>query len=126
MVDKVYEDSMRRYTHARMLVEDLIHGSLDSIVGRVDTSGKGVPIMVFNTVGWPRTDAAEADVPFSDPGVQQIALFDAEGNGVPVQFLNVLRNEDGGIRQARIAFVARNIPAMGYAIYHAAPAVRRH
>jgi alpha-mannosidase len=123
MVDKVYEDSMRRYAHARMLVEDLIHGSLDSIVGRVDTSGKGVPIMVFNTVGWPRTDAAEADVPFSDPGVQQIALFDAEGNGVPVQFLNVLRNEDGGIRQARIAFVARNIPAMGYAIYHAAPNV---
>jgi alpha-mannosidase len=43
MVDKVYEDSMQRYAHARMLAEDLIHGSLDSIVGRVDTSGKGVP-----------------------------------------------------------------------------------
>jgi alpha-mannosidase len=123
MVDKVYEDSMRRYAHARMLTEDLIQGGLDSIVGRVDTSGKGVPIIVFNTLGWPRTDAAKVDVPFSNPEIQQIALFDAEGNRVPIQFLNVLRNEDGGIRQARIAFVARNIPAMGYAIYHAVPNV---
>jgi alpha-mannosidase len=92
-------------------------------VARVDTSGKGVPITVFNTLGWRRTDVTEVDVPFSDPGVQQIALFDAEGNAVPMQFLNVLRNDDGGVRQARIAFIAHNIPAMGYAVYHVVPNV---
>jgi len=123
MVDKVYEDSMQRYALARTLAENSIHGSLDSIVARIDTSGKGVPIAVFNTLGWTRTDAAEVDVPFSDPGVQQLALFDPEGNPVPVQFLSVLRNEDGGIRQARIAFLARNVPALGYAVYHAVPNV---
>ena len=83
MVDKVYEDSMRRYAHARLLAEDLIHGSLDSIVARVDTPGKGVPITVFNTLGWPRTDAAEVDVPFLGCRSSQMALFDAEGNAVP-------------------------------------------
>ena len=123
MVDKVYEDSMRRYAHARLLAEDSIRGSLDFIAARVDTSGKGVPITVFNTLGWARTDAAEVDVPFSDPGVHQIALFDAEGNAAPAQFLNILRNEDGGIRQARIAFIARNVPALGYTVYHAVPNV---
>jgi alpha-mannosidase len=123
MVDKVYEDSMRRYAHARELAENLIQGSLDSIVGHIDASGKGVPIAVFNTLGWPRTDVAEADVPFSASGVQQFALFDSEGNAVPAQTINVLRNEDGGIRQARIAFIARNVPALGYAVYHAIPNV---
>lgn len=123
MVDKVYEDSMQRYAFARTLAEKSIHGSLDSIVARIDTSGKGVPVAVFNTLGWSRTDAAEVDVPFSDPGVQQVALFDPDGNPVPVQFLSVLRNEDGGIRQARIAFLARNVPALGYAVYHAVPNV---
>lgn len=119
MVDKVYEDSMQRYAHARQLAEGLIRSSLDSIQERINTTGKGVPITVFNTLGWSRSDIAEVDVPFSDPNVQQFALLDADGKTVPIQLLNVLRNDDGGIRQARIAFLARDIPALGYAVYHA-------
>ena len=46
-----------------------------------------------------------------------------EGKAVPIQMLSVLRNEDGGIRQARIAFIAKNVPGMGYAVYHAVPNV---
>lgn len=123
MVDKVYDDSMQRYALARTLAEKSIHGSLDSILARIDTSGKGVPVVVFNSLGWIRTDAAEVDVPFSDSGVRQVALFDPEGNPVPVQILSALRNEDGSIRQLRIAFLARNVPALGYAVYHAVPNV---
>lgn len=119
MVDKVYVDSMQRYAHARQLANNLINNNLNFILNHVDTSGKGVPIAVFNMLGWQRTDIAEVDVPFSAPSVQHFALFDAEGKPVPIQFLNVLRNEDGGIRQARIAFIARNIPAFGYSVYHA-------
>jgi alpha-mannosidase len=121
MVDKVYEDSIQRYAHAKLLAESLINDSLDAIVAHINTSGKGVPITVFNTLGWSRTDIAEAEVPFSEPGVQQVALLDGEQRDVPIQYLNVLKNEDGSIRQARIAFVARDVPALGYAVYHAVP-----
>ncbi len=121
MVDKVYEDSMQRYAHARGLAEDVVHNDTEVIAARIDTSGRGVPILVFNNLGWARTDIAETDVPFSIPGVQQFGLVDSDGKAVPVQFLNVLRNDDGGIRQAHIAFIARDIPALGYAIYHAVP-----
>ena len=123
MVDKVYEDSMERYAHARVLAENLITKSLDSIVAHVDTSGKGVPVTVFNTLGWARNDVVEVDVPFAEPEVRQFALFDAEGRAVQTQTLSVLRNEDGGIRQAHIAFIAQNVPAMGYSVYHAIPNV---
>jgi len=121
MVDKVYEDSMQGYAHSRRLAEGLINGSLDSIFAHINTAGKGMPIAVFNTLSWPRTDVAEVDVSFVDAGVREFALVDAEGKALPVQFLNVLRNEDGGIRQARIAFIAHNVPAMGFAVYHAVP-----
>jgi alpha-mannosidase len=123
MVDKVYEDSMQRYAQSRALAEKLIDGSLETIVSRIDTAGAGMPIAVFNTLGWPRSDVSEVDVPFTDAGVRRFALFDADGKAVPIQFLSVLRNEDGGIRQAKIAFIARNVPAMGFAVYHAVPNV---
>jgi alpha-mannosidase len=126
MVDKVYDDSMQRYHHAQMLGQQMIDAKLDSIAEHIDTSGPGLPVTVFNTLAWPRTDVAEADVAFTSSGVQRLALTDAERKPVPVQLLNVLRNDDGGIRQARIAFIARDVPAMGYAVYHAAPETAEH
>lgn len=121
MVDKVYADSMQRYADARHATEDLIRASLSNIERHVNTLGKGVPIMVLNSLNWSRTDIAEVDVPFSEPDVQRFALLDAQGRGVPIQTSEVLRNGDGGIRQAHVAFLARNIPGLGYAVYHAVP-----
>jgi len=121
MVDKVYDDSMQRYNQARRMAEELIRSNLDYIAERAETSGEGIPVAVFNTLSWPRTDIAEVDISFSDPGVRSFALRDPNGNTTPVQIINVLRNDDNGIRQARIAFIAREVPAMGIAIYHAAP-----
>ena len=121
MVDKVYDDSMQRYHHAQTLGQQMINAKLDTIDAHINTSGTGVPVVVFNTVGWPRTDVAEVDVAFTSPGVQSLTLTDAEHKPVPIQLMNALRNDDGGIRQARIAFIARDVPAMGYAVYHAAP-----
>ena len=83
MVDKVYEDSLQRYAQARLLAENLINDSLSAIVARVNTSGEGVPITVFNTLSWPRTDETEVDVPFVEPQVRQIALLDAGGQSGP-------------------------------------------
>jgi len=40
MVDKVYEDSMQRYAHARQLAEALVHADLDFIGTRIHTAGK--------------------------------------------------------------------------------------
>lgn len=121
MVDKVYDDSMQRYNQARRIAEELVRNNLDYIAARADTSGDGVPVAVFNMLGWPRTDAAELDISFSQPGVRSFALRDPSGRAVPVQVLNELRNDEDGIRQVHVAFIARDVPAMGYAIYHAVP-----
>jgi alpha-mannosidase len=121
MVDKVYEDSIQRYEQARRMAEEIVRSNLDFISERVETTGEGVPVGIFNTLSWPRTDIAEVNVSFSQPAVRSFALLDPDGNAVPVQILEELRNDDDGIRQARIAFIAQRVPAMGYAVYHAVP-----
>ncbi len=121
MVDKVYEDSMAGYEYSRRLSEDLVQNRVDAILAHVNTGGSGVPIIVFNTLGWPRTDVVEAEVGFSEAGVQSFGLVDSAGQDMPVQTVRMERNDDGGIRFARIAFIPRDVPAMGYAVYFAAP-----
>ena len=120
MVDKVYEDTLRGYQFSKNLGDELIAKSLDAITSRIDTSGEGVPLVVFNNLGWQRTELAEADVGLSEPGTRTLKLLDPSGQIVPIQYLEAQRYEDGGIKHAKFAFIARDVPAFGYSLYRVA------
>ncbi|MFV1963962.1 MAG: glycoside hydrolase family 38 C-terminal domain-containing protein, partial [Pirellulaceae bacterium] len=117
MTDKVYEDTVRGFEFSKRLAEELVESRLNDVLSQIDTRGEGIPVMVFNTLSWPRTDVAEVEVGFSDRGVGAIDLLDPAGQPVPIQFLQTQRYSDGGLRRAKIAFLARNVPALGYSVY---------
>ncbi|MFN0171624.1 MAG: glycoside hydrolase family 38 C-terminal domain-containing protein, partial [Bryobacteraceae bacterium] len=119
MVDKVFDDSMDAFRFSKRMADDLIGRNAEEVLKKIDTRGPGVPLVVFNLLGWPRTDYVEAEVPFSEPDVQDIVLLDPDGKPAPIQILRAQRNGDGGIRLAIIGFVARETPALGYAVYRA-------
>jgi alpha-mannosidase len=118
MTDHVYEDTLRSYSFAERLANEFIDMRWQRVVARIDTRGDGFPLVVFNTLGWPRTDIAEATVGFSEPGIQSITLVDSTGQAVPTQLMEATRHSDGGLKTARIAFLARDVPALGYSVYH--------
>jgi alpha-mannosidase len=124
MVDKVYQDSIQHYESSRELADALVANGLEEVTAKIDTRNNDVnaiPLLVFNTLGWIRTDVAEADVGFSEGGVREVTLRNSKGGTEPVQLQDVTRYEDGGIRHAKILFVAHDIPAMGWATYFAVP-----
>src|SRR2546423_15712693 len=85
MVDKVYEDSMTSYRYSKRLADEIVEHGLDGIASKIDTSGNGVPIAVFNTLGWTRTDVAEVLVGFSATGIRSLSLKDPAGRDVAFQ-----------------------------------------
>jgi alpha-mannosidase len=121
MMDHVYEDVVRGYDFSQRLADEMIATREDSVLAHIDSRGAGVPLAVFNTLGWLRTDVAEADVGFAQGGVNDFELRDASGKVTPSQLLDAEHYEDGGFRRIKFAFVARDIPAIGYAIYHVVP-----
>src|SRR5207237_747193 len=62
MTDHVYEDTARSYDFSKRLAEEMIGSRWDAIARHIDTRGEGVPVIVFNPLGWPRTDIAEIEV----------------------------------------------------------------
>jgi alpha-mannosidase len=122
MVDKVYDDTLRGYQFSERLAEEAISGRLEAIGSRIDTRGEGIPVAVFNTLGWPRTDISEVDVGFGESGVSGLSLTDPDGKTVPLQTLEAERYGDGGYRRVKLAFVAHDVPALGYAVYRLLPA----
>jgi alpha-mannosidase len=77
-------------------------------------------VVVFNVLGWKRTDTASVDLGFGEGNVTGVTVTDAEGQTVPSQIVESTRYWDGGLKTARVVFVARDIPALGYSTFHAA------
>jgi alpha-mannosidase len=121
MTDHVYEDTLRSYAFARRLADEFIGRTWDAFTARIDTRGPGTPMVVFNTLGWPRTDTAEIKLGLAEKGIAAVALVDDEGQQVPVQVEETSRYADGGLQEVRLAFLARDVPAMGYRTYHLVP-----
>lgn len=121
MTDTVYDDTVRGYEFAERLGGQMEDAAWEKIAARIDTRGDGVPVVAFNPLGWPRTGAAEIEIGVTEMGVKDFRLADSAGASVPFQYLREVRYDDGGLKQARIVFIARDVPAMGWAVYHALP-----
>ena len=121
MVDKVYTDAVRGYEFSHRLGQQMVGTWWDGLTSKIDTTGDGTPVVVFNSLGWTRSDLAEVNVSFTEADVTDIGLVDASGQPVPVQVEEAEHSADGVLKQAKIAFVARDVPALGYSVYHVIP-----
>jgi alpha-mannosidase len=121
MLDKVYDDAISTYRDSKRRGDEILGSRLDEVAARIDTEGPGVPLVVFNLLSWERSDVAEAEIGFGEPNVKSFALLDASGKPVPYQISHSEQSDDGDIHFAKIVFVARDVPSMGHAVYHAVP-----
>ncbi len=103
-INEVYRRSEAEMTAAiagAAVVRDKALADLDS---RVDSSGEGTPLLVVNTLPWPRQDVAVIDVK-KPRGT--FSVVDADGDPVLWQWA-----EDGSL-----LIDTNNVPAMGHAVY---------
>jgi alpha-mannosidase len=121
MTDRVYEDTLASYAHSKRLAREALDRRVDAYVSAVGTHAYGIPIVVINTLAWDRTDLVTADIGFSASGVRGVEVRGTDGEVLPSQIVEATRNADGTLLQARVAFVASDVPAMGHAVYHVTP-----
>ena len=98
MTDQVYEDTIRSYEYSGRLADELIAKPWETLAAKVDTKGEGVPVLVYNPLGWARSDLVEIDAGPSGAKVAGLAVLDPEGKEVPSQAIEATRFDDGGLR----------------------------
>jgi alpha-mannosidase len=121
MTDQVYEDSQASYRHSQRLVDEILDTGFEEVHSRIDTQGEGFPVVVWNLLGWPRTDVAQVEVGLSDRDTAGLTVVDDTGQEVPSQIVSAETYPEGGLLRAKIAFLAHDVPPVGYAVYHVLP-----
>ena len=89
---------------------DVLTSAVSGVASLMDTSGEGVPLVVYNPVSIDRDEVVEAEIP-GDSG-KGVVVTGPDGKPVPTQ---VLSTADG---KTRIAFQAR-VPSVGFGVFHA-------
>ena len=122
MTDIVYEDTRHSFDFARRLGEEELSSRLRAYGTTLDTAGEGLPLVVLNPLGSARTDLAVATIGFATREVKALKVLGPDGQPVPTQIMREERYAGGALVEAEIAFVAREVPALGHCIYHVLPA----
>ncbi|HEX9614996.1 MAG TPA: glycoside hydrolase family 38 C-terminal domain-containing protein, partial [Bacteroidota bacterium] len=110
-IREVYLDATESHRKAEQIGVHELQSALEHIAGQINTSSikQGTPLMVFNPLGWVRTDIVRFDLPFADSSAYSVT--DDRGNDVPSQIVKM------GTDERRIIFRADDVPSLGYKTY---------
>ena len=107
-----YLDAKRNLENVDRAGKAILEGSLSEIDSHINTQGPGVPVVIFNSLSWPRNEVTEitAQLP-SARG--QVEVVDGSGKPVASQLLSV----DKETHRARL-LVQANVLSLGYKTYY--------
>ena len=119
--DQVYLDLLGGWREAQELGGAALDGALAHLGSRIDTSGEGQAITVFNPLSWTRTDICRAEITLP-PGTAGFEMRDDAGAAVPFVTEAIERARDGSLGRVNVAFRAADVPGIGYRTFRAIPA----
>jgi hypothetical protein len=130
-IDPVHDEMMYRFSQAEQIGEVILRDSLRMLARQVDfTTQAGMPVLVYNPLGWERAEMAvgDLDFEFDDPIAENFRMVDSQGQTVPYQVLSdeqvfwMETLKANRKHRVRVAFQA-DVPAFGYAAYFVQPAL---
>ena len=120
--DEPYLDLLIGYHKALSLADSSLTSALLFIGNNINTSypakgskgskGKTIPVTIFNSLNWQRTDVVHTTIRFDKP-VRGFRVVNDRGKNIPVT-TRFLEKQGRLIKSATITFVADSVPSLGY------------
>jgi alpha-mannosidase len=106
-----YLDAKRNLEDVERMTGEIRHGALSEISAHINTAGEGVPVVVYNSLSWPRIDVTTIEAQLPAPA-QQVEVVNSAGEPVPSELLHL----DPETHRARVLLLA-SVPSVGYKTY---------
>lgn len=113
-----YLDAKRNLEDVARTDQIIIQHSLHELAAHINTELPGVPVVVFNSLAWPRTEVIEIEAQLPEPA-KQVEAVDSAGKTIESQLLSI----EKGTNRARLLILA-SVPSLGYETYFVRAAKR--
>jgi alpha-mannosidase len=118
----IYKDAQKDYTEVFHADNEITGSSLNALAANIDTEGKsfnnkiGSPVLVLNTLAWPRTETVQFEIQVSKPSVG-LVIVDSKSQIVPA----TIDSTDSKTGRYSVTAHATDVPALGYTVFYALP-----
>ena len=113
-IGPAYDEAERFYREAFRRGERALDFSLESIINEINTSGEGIPVVVFNPLFWERTEPVEIEISIPN-NIGYPRIRNPRGQEIPFQI--VQKANEGDQSRFHLLFVAEKVPSFGYSLY---------
>ncbi|MCP4642478.1 MAG: alpha-mannosidase, partial [bacterium] len=103
-ITEVYAQTAIDYAEAQAIIRGACEKAVTHLARKIDTTGEGTPVVVFNSLSWVRDDMVKASVKLPKG---RFSVLDTAGNPVPCQ----------KVGKDTVVFEANGVPPLGYAVY---------
>jgi alpha-mannosidase len=106
----IYKDAQKDYDWVRMSTDGISDGALETVAERIDTdAGHGVPVLIYNPLGWRRSGDVSIDVQLSMPSSSGVMMVERSGH--PRFPIRSSIDKNG---MAHLTFNVSDVPPLGY------------
>ncbi len=111
----IYKDAQRDYAEVFHVDREVNAASLKTLAAEADTRVReGVPVAVFNTMAWPRSETVKLTVQVPD-GAEDVRLMDAKDEPLLSQVISA----DKTTHTFEVLAQVKSVPALGYEVVQA-------
>ena len=106
------------YETARSIASGILEKSMNNIASRIHFSREAIPVTVFNTLSWERTDIVKFTLDVEGSPENSYRLIDQNGNEIPYQLIDEHQIKGNRDEVITFLFVAEKVPSVGYKTYY--------
>ena len=111
----IYKDAQRDYTEVFHSDREIADGAMETLAAGIDTRVKGdTPLLVFNPMGWSRSETVKLSVQLPD-AADGVRLLDAHEKPLLSQVIS----QDPATHRFELLARVKDVPALGYTVLHA-------
>lgn len=116
---------LAKFREADSIAGTVIRISAETLASQIDFKEYGIPLVVFNTLSWERTDPVRLSVKLPDKEFRHLKLMDPEGREVPIQIIGSPEYYPSGLlKKAEILFISDKVPSTGFRTYYLSAGIR--
>ena len=110
----LFDEVLARYDDAEVKIDSALNSALTWLTKNITTNEQsGTPVVVFNSLAWPRFSVVEAEVPGT---LSSVRVTDSSDMPVTGQIVKT----SGG--RTTVAFLAKGLPCLGWGTYYVSDA----
>ena len=108
-----------RLVESRVMGQNLLNKGTAFIASQIKFKEKlGIPVVLFNSLSWNRTDPVKINIELKKGTAKSLQIINSQNKKQPVQISNANYFDGGSIKSAKLIFIAKDIPSIGYRTYY--------